>query len=140
MSLKHLLGRLRRIAGRAVVMFALSGGVSLAYGVATIWVITGSAPAAKAWLLVAPLAGAIALLSASLMLAINLAPALAVARFLRYLEHLPALLAERPRLSNRELAKRLECSEAEVNDLRQLIAGAQQLQSALPALTPERAA
>jgi hypothetical protein len=131
MTMNHLIQRVRRIAVRTFVAFALSGGVALGYGVATGWLLTRSTPT--------PLAGVIALLSASLTLAIDPAPALVVARFLRYLERIPTLLAARPSLSARELAERLECSEAEVNDLRRLIAGIQQAPNALTVLRSESA-
>jgi hypothetical protein len=139
MTMKHILRSLRRIARRALVALAVSGGAALVYGVAAVWLFTRSAPTTLVWLLIGPLSGAIALLSASVTLAIGLAPALAVARFLRYLERLPALLAARPRMSNRELAERLECSESEINDLRRLIAGFKRVQGAMSALSPARA-
>ncbi len=138
MTTKHILQILRRIVRHALVALTIAGVASLAYGGAVVWLFTRSAPTLLAWLLIAPFAGAIALLSASVTVATAIAPALAVARFLRYLERLPALLATRPRMSDRELAERLECSESEIIDLRRLIAGFQQVQGAMSTLSSEQ--
>ncbi len=121
-----LLRGLRRLVRRALVALVVGGTLMLGYSVGLVWVETGSAPTTLIWLLIGPMAAVVALLSATIVVLRGLAPLLAMPRLVRFLTQMPAILAGNPAISNRELARQLDCSEAEAATLRDLLERPQQ--------------
>jgi hypothetical protein len=120
-----LYGRLMHAVCRALVhtVAALVGMGLLAtgYGFGVVWLATRSLPGRAQWLLIAPLATAVALLSAAIVVQQALAPVIAAQRLLRFVGRMPAMLAAQPQISNRDLARQLDCSEEEAAEVRHVL-------------------
>jgi hypothetical protein len=101
-----LLRRARHAATRTLTALLAAGALVLAYGVAVVWLATGTIATPLLWLLIVPLAILVALLGGALVLVWELAPAITVVRAVRYLAARAADLPRRvPRTSRATLAE-----------------------------------
>ncbi len=82
---QHLLLSILRAVRRALLTFAATATLIVAYGVAMLWLFTPSVSAPVVWFVLVPLAVVVALLSTTLVLLWYAAPVVTVVRALRYL-------------------------------------------------------
>ncbi len=82
---QHLLLSILRAVRRALLTFAATATLIFVYGVAVLWLFTPAVSAPVVWFVLVPLAVAVALLIATLVLLWYAAPVVTVVRALRYL-------------------------------------------------------